>query len=211
MSEALYSSDPDGLGIEVYADRSTRAVADQRAARSRWRPSRSTCVRSMRAAGGEPWTGMPAGTTIGHVHFPRRRDPRGRGVLSLRARLRQSRVDLSGRAVLLCGWLPPSRRHEHVGRWRARATGADDARPRMGAAASDREQISTRRSRPARRVPAYDVRRRRRRSTDYRSLGNNRAIDAKEQPVTSLQRQRRRRPTASTRLIPRRPSRCATC
>ena len=68
VSEALYLSDPDGLGIEVYADRPrgqwtchgreiamTTAPLDLRAL--------------VRASGGEPWTGMPSGTTIGHVHF----------------------------------------------------------------------------------------------------------------------------------------------
>ena len=69
VSEAMYLSDPDGLGIEVYADRP----------RTAWR-SDSTGqlvmttapldVRSLvAAAGGAPWTGMPPGTTIGHVHL----------------------------------------------------------------------------------------------------------------------------------------------
>ena len=68
VSEALYLSDPDGLGIEVYADRP----------RSQWKvrggeiamTTEPLDVRALvRAAGGEPWTGMPPGTTIGHVHF----------------------------------------------------------------------------------------------------------------------------------------------
>lgn len=68
VSEALYLSDPDGLGIEVYADRP----------RSQWTISGDEIVMAtkpldlrslVRAGGGERWVGMPAGTIIGHVHF----------------------------------------------------------------------------------------------------------------------------------------------
>ena len=68
VSEAVYLSDPDGLGIEVYADRP----------RSAWRHEGRQLVMStvpldvgdlVQAAGGTPWTGMPAGTVIGHVHL----------------------------------------------------------------------------------------------------------------------------------------------
>ena len=68
VSEALYLQDPDNLGIEVYADRP----------RNTWRKRNNELVmvtdpldfRSLMDAGGtEPWTGMPAGTTIGHVHL----------------------------------------------------------------------------------------------------------------------------------------------
>lgn len=68
VSEAIYLSDPDGLGIEVYADR----------ARETWRHegrelSMATIPLDARsvaeAAAGEPWAGMPAGTTLGHMHL----------------------------------------------------------------------------------------------------------------------------------------------
>ena len=68
VSEAIYLSDPDGLGIEVYADRP----------RDTWRyEGRQIAMTTMpldadelvRAAGGEPWAGMPNGTMIGHVHL----------------------------------------------------------------------------------------------------------------------------------------------
>ena len=68
VSEAIYLSDPDGLGIEVYADRP----------RSLWRydgrqifmVTEPLDVPSLaRAAGEERWQGAPAGTVIGHVHF----------------------------------------------------------------------------------------------------------------------------------------------
>ena len=68
VSEAVYLQDPDGLGIEVYADRP----------RSSWRidnrqlamASEPLDVASLLAdAGNEPWNGAPRGTTIGHVHL----------------------------------------------------------------------------------------------------------------------------------------------
>ena len=68
VSEALYLADPDGLGIEVYADRP----------RAQWKTNGREIAMAtepldlralLRASGGEPWVGMPAGTTIGHVHF----------------------------------------------------------------------------------------------------------------------------------------------
>ena len=68
VSEALYLSDPDGLGIEVYSDRP----------RSAWQAQDRQLVMStlpldiddlLRASGGTPWTGMPVGTRIGHMHL----------------------------------------------------------------------------------------------------------------------------------------------
>jgi catechol 2,3-dioxygenase len=68
VSEALYLNDPDGLGIEVYADRP----------RGRWvwqngqlaMDTRPLDLESLvRAADAQPWTGMPPGTVIGHVHL----------------------------------------------------------------------------------------------------------------------------------------------
>ena len=68
VSEALYLRDPDGLGIEVYADRP----------RSGWRTHDGQLQMATEpldladiilAGGGEPWTGMPVGTTMGHVHL----------------------------------------------------------------------------------------------------------------------------------------------
>jgi catechol 2,3-dioxygenase len=69
VSEAVYLWDPDGLGIEVYADRP----------RTEWRvdstgqlfmTTEPLDLRSVMAAGaGERWTGMPAATVMGHVHL----------------------------------------------------------------------------------------------------------------------------------------------
>jgi catechol 2,3-dioxygenase len=68
VSEALYLTDPDGLGIEVYADRP----------RAAWRVSGQELFMTTapldlrgltRAAADAPWTGMPAATVMGHVHL----------------------------------------------------------------------------------------------------------------------------------------------
>lgn len=68
VNEAVYLTDPDGLGIEVYADRP----------RPGWRLDGSNLAMGsiqldvddlLKAAGNERWTGAPAGTKIGHVHL----------------------------------------------------------------------------------------------------------------------------------------------
>lgn len=68
FSEALYLSDPDGLGIEVCADRP----------RQMWPRVDGELVSDslpldiesvIAAAGGDTYKGMPAGTVVGHVHF----------------------------------------------------------------------------------------------------------------------------------------------
>jgi catechol 2,3-dioxygenase len=69
VSEALYLTDPDGLGIEVYADR-PRSAWRADAQRQLVMATEPLDLQSLvRAAAGEPWTGMPAGTVIGHVHL----------------------------------------------------------------------------------------------------------------------------------------------
>jgi catechol 2,3-dioxygenase len=68
VSEALYLRDPDGLGVEVYVDRP----------RAEWRVEGREIVMVtepldlpglMGAAEGVAWSGMPAGTVVGHVHL----------------------------------------------------------------------------------------------------------------------------------------------
>jgi catechol 2,3-dioxygenase len=71
VSEALYLADPDGHGIEIYADRP----------RAMWRRlgeelvmvTEPLDVRGLLAEAvdeREPaWSGLPAGTTVGHVHL----------------------------------------------------------------------------------------------------------------------------------------------
>jgi catechol 2,3-dioxygenase len=68
VSEALYLQDPDDLGIEVYADRPQSGW--RRRGRELVMATDAVDVRGlMKAAGEESWSGMPAGTTIGHVHL----------------------------------------------------------------------------------------------------------------------------------------------
>ena len=68
VSESLYLRDPDNLGIEVYADRP----------RSAWRRIGRELMMATdpldlaglaRDAGTVPWTGLPGGTVVGHVHL----------------------------------------------------------------------------------------------------------------------------------------------
>ena len=68
VSEALYLADPEGNGIEVYADRPV----------SRWR-SQSGDIRMttdpldvqdlLKSAEGAEWSGLPEGGIVGHVHL----------------------------------------------------------------------------------------------------------------------------------------------
>lgn len=68
VSEALYLEDPDGLGIEVYRDRP----------RAEWQRVGTELVMAtnpldlagvVESARGEPFTGLPAGTVMGHLHL----------------------------------------------------------------------------------------------------------------------------------------------
>jgi catechol 2,3-dioxygenase len=68
VSEALYLTDPDGLGIEVYADR-PRSTWESRG-EELLMTSDPLDVRSvMHAGAASVWDGMPAGTTMGHMHL----------------------------------------------------------------------------------------------------------------------------------------------
>ena len=68
VSEALYLTDPDGLGIEVYADRPRRDWTYE--GREIKMATLPLDAQSLMAAGGTTkWSGMPNGTTMGHVHL----------------------------------------------------------------------------------------------------------------------------------------------
>lgn len=68
VSEAIYLTDPDGLGIEVYADRPRDAWKyDER--QIYMTTDQLNVDDLVRAGGGEKWSGMPAGTVLGHVHL----------------------------------------------------------------------------------------------------------------------------------------------
>jgi catechol 2,3-dioxygenase len=69
VSESIYLSDPDGLGIEVYADR-PRSTWTRLESGELYMTTDRLDIRSVLAAGGSaPWTGMPGGTVMGHVHL----------------------------------------------------------------------------------------------------------------------------------------------
>lgn len=68
VSEAIYLADPEGNGIEVYADRPA----------SDWRSGDGDIAMAtdpldaeglLQSAAGGGWTGAPAGTVVGHMHL----------------------------------------------------------------------------------------------------------------------------------------------
>jgi catechol 2,3-dioxygenase len=68
VSEALYLSDPEGNGVEIYADRPASAW--------KWKdglvemPSDPLDAQElMTSAGDIVWTGFPTGSSVGHVHL----------------------------------------------------------------------------------------------------------------------------------------------
>src|SRR5689334_11333136 len=72
VSEAIYLTDPDGLGIEVYADRprSTWKNQDGQLVMMTVPLDVENLVAAAKASKeGTSWRGMPPGTVIGHVHL----------------------------------------------------------------------------------------------------------------------------------------------
>ena len=68
VSEAVYLHDPDGLGIEVYADRPRDTwQSDEGELRMATLPLDVAAL--VDAAGGIGWSGLPTGTSMGHVHL----------------------------------------------------------------------------------------------------------------------------------------------
>jgi catechol 2,3-dioxygenase len=68
VSEAIYLGDPDGLGIEVYADR-PRTEWQVRGRELAMSTDPLNLQALVAASGDASWTGAPAGTVIGHVHL----------------------------------------------------------------------------------------------------------------------------------------------
>ena len=72
VSEAIYLTDPDGLGIEVYADRPRSAWThhDRQLTMTTIPLDEENLLRAAKdSPGGLKWDGIPAGTVIGHVHL----------------------------------------------------------------------------------------------------------------------------------------------
>jgi len=68
VSEALYLWDPDSLGIEVYADR-PRHLWEREGKQLVMATDPLDVPSLVSAGGGRTWRGLPAGTTVGHVHL----------------------------------------------------------------------------------------------------------------------------------------------
>ncbi|HEU4721836.1 MAG TPA: VOC family protein [Gemmatimonadaceae bacterium] len=126
VSEALYLRDPDGLGIEVYADRprSTWRVVNGELAMA----TEPLDTAGVLAAGQDaPWGGMPAGTVMGHVHLHV-------GDIDLASRFYHETIGLDRMVWSYPGalFLAAGGYHHHLGvnTWAGRAASAsdDDAR-----------------------------------------------------------------------------------
>jgi catechol 2,3-dioxygenase len=68
VSEALYLDDPDGNGLEIYADR-PRAAWPRAGREVRMAVDPLDLAGLLAERGDEPWTGMAAATVIGHIHL----------------------------------------------------------------------------------------------------------------------------------------------
>ncbi len=70
VSEALYISDPDGNGIEIYRDRPrSEWTWENGRVRMAADPVDIEGLLDLAARDDEPWTGFPAGTRLGHMHL----------------------------------------------------------------------------------------------------------------------------------------------
>ncbi len=127
VSEAIYLTDPDGLGIEVYADRP----------RSSWRTQQGSIAIAtlpldaedlVRAGGGEPWTEVPKGTRIGHVHLHVSDLGKAASFYHQGLGLDKVALDLPGALFLSAGGY-----HHHLGTntWAAGAAPATDGDARL--------------------------------------------------------------------------------
>lgn len=70
VSEAIYLTDPDGHGIEIYWDRPREVWEGQVAKRMTTLPlDTSSLFGELADPAHEPFDGLPAGTTMGHIHL----------------------------------------------------------------------------------------------------------------------------------------------
>jgi catechol 2,3-dioxygenase len=127
VSEALYLTDPDGLQIEIYADR-PRALWPQRDGQIELATLPLDVDAIVASAGSTTWTGMPAGTGIGHVHFYVGDIPAARQFYVTTLGFDAMTSDIPGALFVAAGGY-----HHHVGlnTWAARAPAATDADARM--------------------------------------------------------------------------------
>jgi catechol 2,3-dioxygenase len=69
VSEALYITDPDQNGIEIYADRPRESWKRDIGGNYEMATDPIDWDGLLEEAGDATWTGLPAGTIIGHIHF----------------------------------------------------------------------------------------------------------------------------------------------
>lgn len=69
VSEALYLSDPEGNGIEIYRDRSRAEWPRLDGGRIAMATERLDLDSLLREADGRDYAGMPDGTVMGHIHL----------------------------------------------------------------------------------------------------------------------------------------------
>lgn len=69
VSEALYISDPEGNGIEIYRDRPRDTWKRDAQGNYEMATDPLDWESLLQEAGDDPWNGLPAETTIGHVHL----------------------------------------------------------------------------------------------------------------------------------------------
>ena len=139
VSEAIYLSDPDGHGIEIYWDRPREVWEGQVGARMTTLPlDVDDLLGELDDPAAEPFDGLPAGTVMGHVHLKVAGDPGDGRLLPRRARLRPDGASSAPGGVPRRRRLPPPHRRQHVGERRrrpppaglGRAAPRDDRPPR---------------------------------------------------------------------------------
>ena len=119
VSEALYLSDPDGHGIEIYWDRPRETWEGQVAARMTTAPlDVDDLMGELDEGEGEAYAGLPAGCTMGHIHLKVASIPDGRFL----PRCPRARADGPARSpggFPRRGRLPPPCGGQHLGerRW----------------------------------------------------------------------------------------------
>lgn len=69
VSEALYIADPDNNGIEIYRDRPRESWDRDEQGNYKMATDPIDWDGLLAEAGDEPWTGLPPGTIIGHIHL----------------------------------------------------------------------------------------------------------------------------------------------
>ncbi len=69
FSEAVYLADPDGNGIEIYADRPKEEWEKTESGEYKGVTEPLDVNGLLAEVGNTPWTGLPSGTRIGHIHL----------------------------------------------------------------------------------------------------------------------------------------------